>query len=68
MYKCISTIKIQLGMIDNLKLAGVYRATIPLSFLQILDLYNVPYRFYESLKGKNRMCELCMHVYTVSLL
>ena len=32
--------------------------TIPLSFLQISDLYTVPIRFYESLNEKNRMCEL----------
>ena len=37
----------------------VYRATIPLSFLQILDLYTVSFKFYESLNEKNRMCELC---------
>ena len=47
-------------MIDRLETCRVYRATIPLSFLQILDLYTVPTRFSESLKDKNWMCELCM--------
>ena len=47
-----------LGMTDTLETCRVYRATIPLSFLQISDLYTVPTRFYESLNEKNRMCEL----------
>ena len=41
----------------------IYRATIPLSFLQFyVDLYTVPSRFYESL---NEMCELqsYMHIF-----
>ena len=45
-------------MVDRLETSSDYRAIIPLSF-QISDLYTVPIRFYESLKGKNRMCELC---------
>ena len=45
---------------DDRKTCRVYRATIPLSFLQISDLYTVPTRFYESLNEKNQMCELCM--------
>ena len=45
-------------MTDRLETCRVYRATIPLSFLQISDLYTVPTRFYESLNEKNRMCEL----------
>ena len=44
---------------DRLETFRIYRATIPLSFLQILDLYTVPTRFYESLNEENRMCELC---------
>ena len=44
---------------DTLETFRVYRATIPLSFLQILDLYTVSSGFYESLNEKNRMCELC---------
>ena len=39
-------------MIDRLETCRVYRATIPLSFLQISDLYTLPTRFYESLKDK----------------
>ena len=38
-----------LGMIERLETCRVYRATIPLSFLQISDLCTVPTRFYESL-------------------
>ena len=38
----------------------IYRATIPLLFLQISDPYGVPTRFYESLNEENQMCELCM--------
>ena len=45
-------------MVDRLETCRVYRATIPLSFLQISDLYTVPTRFYESLMRKI-MCELC---------
>ena len=52
-------------MIDRLETCRVYRATIPLSFLQIIDPYTVPTRFYESLNEKNRMCKLfpnpCMY-------
>ena len=44
---------------DTLETFRVYRATIPLSFLQILDLYTVFSRFYESLNEENWMCELC---------
>ena len=46
---------------DTLETFRVYRATIPLTFLQILDLYTatVPTRFYGSLNKENRMCELC---------
>ena len=49
-------------MVDRLETSRDYRATIPLSFLQISDLYTsaVPTRFNESLKDKNQMCELCM--------
>ena len=45
-------------MIDRLETCRVYRATIPLSFLQISDLCTVPIRFSESLNEKNQMCEL----------
>ena len=48
-----------LSMIDTLDTFRVYRATISLSFLQILDLYTVSSGFYESLNEENRMCELC---------
>ena len=53
-----------LGMIDTLETFRGYRTTIPLSFLQILDLCIAPSRFY-------RMCELCTfpksgHIYTVA--
>ena len=44
---------------DTLETFRVYRATIPLSFLQILNLYTVSSRFYESLNEENWMCELC---------
>ena len=37
----------------------VYRATIPLSFLESLDLYTVSSGFYESLNEENQICELC---------
>ena len=39
-----------------------YRATIFLcvSFLKISELCDIPSRFYDSLNGKNQMCELCM--------
>ena len=56
---------------DRLETFRVYRATIPLSFLQILDLYTVFSGLYESLNEENRMCELCTfsqiwsHMYTV---
>ena len=46
-------------MMDTLETFRMHRATIPLSFLQILDLYTVPTGFYESLNEENRMCELC---------
>ena len=46
-------------MIDTLEPFRAYKTTIPLSFLQILDLYTVSSKFYESLNDKNRMCELC---------
>ena len=45
---------------DTLETFRAYRATIPLSFLEILDLYTVYSGFYESLNEENRMCELCM--------
>ena len=48
-----------LGMKDKLETFRGYRTTIPLSFLQMLDLCIVPSGFYESLNEKNRMCELC---------
>ena len=43
---------------DTLESFRLYRATIPLSFLQIVDLYTVSSGFYESLNEENRMCEL----------
>ena len=46
-------------MTDLLESYRDYKATIPLSLLQILVLYSVPYRIYESLNEENRMCELC---------
>ena len=49
-----------LGMTDRLETCRVYRATIPLSLLQISDLYTVSTRLYDLLSDKNRMCELCM--------
>ena len=48
-----------LGMMDTLETFRSYRATIPLSFLQMLDLCIVLSGFYESMNEKNRMCELC---------
>ena len=45
-------------MVDRFETCRVYRATIPLSFLKISDLYTVPTRFY-ALNEKNQMCELC---------
>ena len=46
----------------DLKLAWVYTSTIPLSSLQIVNLYAAPTRFYESLNEQNRMCELYTYV------
>ena len=56
-------------MIDRLETWRVYRATIPLSFLQISNLYTVPTRFYESLNGcvnyarfpKSGHINICQH-------
>ena len=45
---------------DTLETFRVYRATIPLLFLQILELYTLSSGFYESWNEENRMCELCM--------
>ena len=45
----------------------VYRATVPLSFLQISDLNIVATRFYESVNEKNWMCELHMYVFPNSV-
>ena len=45
---------------DTLETFRVYRATIPLSFLEILHLYTAFSGFYESLNEENQMCELCM--------
>ena len=42
----------------TLKTFRVYRATIALSFLEILDLYTVSSEFYESLNEENQICEL----------
>ena len=44
-------------MIDRLEAYRVYRATIPLSFLQISDLCTIPTRFSDSLNEENQMCE-----------
>ena len=41
-------------MTDRLETCRIFRATIPLSLLQISDLHTVPTRFYASLK--NWMC------------
>ena len=46
-------------MVDPIETCRDYRATIPLSSLKISKLCDFPSRFYESLNGKNRMCELC---------
>ena len=46
-------------MPDQPETFWVCKVTIPLLILQILDLYVVPTRFYESLNEQNRMCELC---------
>ena len=48
-----------LGMIDSIETCRDYRATIPLSTLKISKLCDFLSRFYESLNGKNQMCELC---------
>ena len=40
-------------LVDKLETCGVYRAAIPLPFMQILDLYTVPTRLYGSLNIKN---------------
>ena len=46
-------------MVDAIDTCRDYRATIPLSSLKISKLYDFSSRFYESLNGKNWMCELC---------
>ena len=46
-------------MVDSIETCREYRATIPLSILKISKLCDFSSRFYESLNGKNRMCELC---------
>ena len=46
-------------MTDTLETFQAYGTTIPLSFLQMLDLYTDSSGFYESLKAINWMCELC---------
>ena len=45
-------------MADLFETCRDYRVTIPLSFLKISELCDIPSRFYESLNGENRMCEL----------
>ena len=60
---CFKDLYNLLGMMDRLETCRVYRATIPLPFLQISDLHTVPTRFFEPLNEKNRMCELYMHVF-----
>ena len=45
-------------MTDRLETYRVFRAIIPLSFLQISDLYTVQ-TFYASLNEKDQMCGLC---------
>ena len=47
-------------MTDRLETCRVYRATIPLSLLQISDLYIAPTRFYELLNEQNQMSEPSM--------
>ena len=47
-------------MVDSIETCRDYRATIPLFTLKIANLCDFPSRFYESLNGKNRMCELSM--------
>ena len=46
-------------MVDRFETCRVYRATIPLSLLEISDLHTVPTTFYVSFNEKNWMCELC---------
>ena len=46
-------------MPDQPETFWVCTVTISLLILQILDLYVVATRFYESLNEENRMCELC---------
>ena len=46
-------------MVESIETCRGYRATIPLSTLKISKLCDFPSRFYESLNGKNWMCELC---------
>ena len=58
-----STLKIQ---VDILETCRVYRATIPLSFLQISDLCTVPTRFYESLNEKNQIPNPVTYSYNIS--
>ena len=50
-------------MPDQPETFRVSKVPISLLILQILDLYDVPTRFYESLNEQNRMCELRMHVF-----
>ena len=54
-------------MVRTLKTYRVYRATIPLSFLQISDLCTVPTRFYGSLNDKNQTMHIFPNPVTYSL-
>ena len=42
-------------MVDSIETCRDYRTTIPLSTLKSSKLCDFPFRFYESLNGKNRM-------------
>ena len=46
-------------MADSFETSRDYRATILQSFLKIMELCDIPHRFYESLNEKNWMCDLC---------
>ena len=46
-------------MVDSIETCRDYMITIPLSTLKFSKLCDFSSRFYESLNGKNRMCELC---------
>ena len=47
-------------MIHRVETSRVVRGIVVLQFLKVSHPCNIPNKFYEALKLKNWMCELCM--------